>query len=139
MALRNIFEEPLFINIKEQFTPKPEFLQRTTPSVEPTGLRQFAETLPSALGTLGRTLAEAPGRPVEEALTARGVAPGLALGAGFAADIATPLPGGEFKKAPRVFKGFKDLTTKILERLKGKAVTSNSHRRYGFKLYARKR
>ena len=45
---------------------------------------------------------------------------------GILAGLASPID--EFAKAgrqvPKVFKGFKDLTTKILERLKGKSITS---------------
>ena len=47
--------------------------------------------------------------------------PFLGALSGLAAGIAEPI--GLPAKAPKVFKGFKDLTTKILTRLEGKSVT----------------
>ena len=66
-----------------------------------------------------------PGRLAEESARESGI-PGVIQAApliGLGADIIAPGPG-EFKSGAKVFKGFKDLTTKVLERLKGKSITS---------------
>ena len=48
-----------------------------------------------------------------------GVPGGLAFGIGLGVDVVTPGPG-----ETKVFKGFQDLTTKVLDRLKGKTTVS---------------
>ena len=60
---------------------------------------------------------------IEPGLKKLGVKGALPVVAGLTADILAPGPG-EYGKVPKVFAGFKDLTTKVLERLKGKSIVS---------------
>ena len=95
--------------IKDVFNPAPvpqitkpiEFSEETKEKVRG-GL--------NALGIAGKTLAEFPGRPIEEKLKTAGFSAPLALGAGLVGDILTPGPG-EFKKLPQ-------MTTKLLNEIK---------------------
>ena len=75
-----------------------------------------------------------PGKFISPGLKGMGVNPNIAAVAGFAADVTNPFGGGEEdiaklagkarKLNPKIFKGFSDLTTRVLERLKGKSITS---------------
>lgn len=60
---------------------------------------------------------------VQPQLEKRGVNPKLAFGIGLGIDVLTPGPG-EDARAPEIFRGLKDITTNVLERLKGKSTVS---------------
>lgn len=84
------------------------------------------------IGRTGETVFKATQVPGTEyatpALEKVGVPTSIALGAGIVGDVVNPLGvGGKTKltqKAQPAFKGFKDLTLKTLERLKGRTYTS---------------
>lgn len=56
-----------------------------------------------------------------------GVPGNIAIAAGIAGDFLAPTPGGKAKSTPKVFKGFTDLTTNILNDLKGKSTVSKQY------------
>lgn len=73
---------------------------------------------------------------VSSAFTTSGIPGGKHIGpiAGFAAGIMEPLPSGKAKNAakvaksiPKVFTGFRDLTTRVLEDLKGRSTVAKQY------------
>ena len=79
-----------------QFFNKARESVQFTPPERPE-LKKGLEKFIGGSAELGEAIIEFPGRPVRETLEARGFSPLLAGVAGFIADIATPLPGGEIK------------------------------------------
>ena len=124
-----LFEEPLFVPMKT-----------TTPQTTSLGTIDIARNIGTEFGeTFTRGKEEQ--LPFSRGLTAlfegRGIQEaGQEFGRGLQKAITTPLSSEELvnvaigatsplsSQSPRIFKGFKDLSTKVLERLKGKAITS---------------
>ncbi len=119
MAIRNIFEHPLFVNAKKDFS---NFLvgpqQQTNQMFQPKTPSRSLDNLFSGLKDLGQGIAggvaqitknvtdlitkyTSPSTYVEPAVRRFGISTPLALGLGIAADLA--VPGGGKNKAARIF------------------------------------
>src|SRR3990167_1190642 len=129
-------EEPLFID--SLFTPKPVDFNQPAFKFTNQAVEKVKSYIPQPVKQAGKEFASGflnPAERVEDAGFARaagqyfGASPGGEIigGAGAIGSLASKgrkIGKEVIEEAPKVFTGFKDLTTKVLERLKGKAVTS---------------
>ena len=129
MALLDIFKPSSPVRIKNPLfipntgVPSPFDRPKTSQDAESRLTPGF-----KAAGQFGRAIGEAVSAPgslfITPTLEKFGVPAGAAAIAGLAGDIAAPFPGGKAKAAGPVFKGFTDLSTSILEKLKGRSFVS---------------